>query len=386
MNVKKVLFLFIGWRMLLFLFLFLSIQKLQLQQYFIGGGMSAYVKNPYLWSWINFDGEHYLSIARDGYMPLTYFYFPLYPLFVRLVANILGGTFRIYAITGLVISHIAFFIGIIGLIKLTRLDYSIKITKQLIILLLLFPTSFYFISYYTEGLFFALVIWAFYFARKNIWVLAGILGGLSSATRVLGIALFPALIAEYFIAKRSLRIGRDFINLLLIPIGLLIYMLFLKIRTGDALEFFNNVGIFGQQRSANLIILPQVFYRYIFKILPNVNYNYFPAVFSTWMELIVGIIFAITVIWAIIISLNKIKGTKMHLGYTIFLIMGYLIPPLSGSFSSLPRYVLILFPGFMLISVFLLTLPRIIRTGTLIISGLSLAIATVFFSRGYWVA
>ncbi|MGB6882196.1 MAG: hypothetical protein WBD86_02760, partial [Microgenomates group bacterium] len=77
---KKFIFRsFVFWRVLLFLFLFLAIGIVPLQQNFLGGGLSSYLRSPYLWAWGNFDGEHYLSIAFKGYQPLTYFFFPVYP-------------------------------------------------------------------------------------------------------------------------------------------------------------------------------------------------------------------------------------------------------------------------------------------------------------------
>jgi hypothetical protein len=67
-------------------------------------------------------------------------------------------------------------------------------------------------------------------------------------------------------------------------------------------------------------------------------------------------------------------------------VAGYLIPTLSGSFSSLPRYVLVLFPGFILMAVWLSKKSRWLQTAVLLILFLALGIATALFARGYWVA
>ena len=274
----------------------------------------------------------------------------------------------------------AFFIGLLGIIRLIRLDFKKEIARITVILLLVFPTSFYFASFYTESLFFALAVWSFYFARKGNWVYSGLLGALATATRLVGIALIPGLIVEAWIQwkknKNSLNTG-TILGLILIPIGIFIYMYYLKVKTGDPLEFFHSVGIFGQQRSASLVLLPQVFYRYIFKILPNVNYYFFPVIFSTFIEFFSGVLF---------LALSVLSFYKLRFSYAVYLAAGYLIPTLSGSFSSFPRYVLVLFPAFILGALYLERYPKLVKIVAFSILLTLLGIATALFTRGYWVS
>ena len=372
--------IFVGWRISLFLFSLLAVNLIQNQSIFLGGGLHNYLSNPYFWGWLNFDGEHYLAIAQYGYRSLTYFYFPLFPILVRLVVFLYKSNTLILAIGGLLLNHLFLLIGLIGFWKLIKLDSTYDV-KTVILLLLLFPTSFFFASYYTEGIFFALSVWAFFFARKKIWWAAGLLGLMSTFTRLIGIALFPAMIAEYSFSGskkfRSVSINKNIIFLLLIPLGLFTYMLFVKYKTGDPFEFLHSVEIFGEQRSSNFVFLPQVFYRYIFKILPSLNYQYFPAVFFTGMEFFTGVLF---------LFLSILGLVKLRLSYAIFLILGYVIPTLSGSFSSLPRYVIVLFPAFILMGLYFHKMHKIEQIIIITIFFLSLAIATMLFIRGYWIA
>ncbi len=383
MNKKDFKFLFssfVFWRLILFIFLFLAISIVQLQEKFLGGNLEDYLRAPYLWAWVNFDGEHYLSIAYQGYLSLTHFYFPAYSLITKFIAGLFNQNFITIVISGLLVSNISFLVALIGLWKLIRLDYKKKIASLVILLLLVFPTSFYFGSFYTESLFLALVVWSFYFARKQKWLLAGILGAVLTATRVVGIALVPALIVEVWLQKRKnkkLGLLWPIVGILLVPLGLFAYMYYLKITTGDPLEFFHSVSIFGQQRSQSLILLPQVFYRYFFKVLPNLNYDYFPIVFTTFLEIVAAIVFLV---------LAVVSFFKLRLTYAFYLAVGYLIPTLSGSFSSLPRYVLILFPGFILMAIWLSKKSKWLQVTLLSILFLALGIATALFVRGYWVA
>lgn len=389
MTQKELLKYFFAWRVVLLLFLFLAIQIVPLQFDFLGGGISNYLQKPYLWAWADFDGVHYLRIAEKGYAEFLYFFFPLYPLLIRIVAPLFGGGTEAFLFSGLAISHLALFFGIVGLIKLLRLDYEKDLTGLVVLLILVFPTSFYFGSVYSESLFFLLSIWAFYFARKGRWIVAGLMGAFSSASRIVGVALFPAFIVEAITQMKRknthpfLPVVASFFTLF----GFFSYAVFLDEKVGDPLAFFHSLGrVFGEQRSEYLVILPRVFYRYIFKILPSLNYSYFPGVFTAWLEFLTGVIFVILSVLGLLASLGKLGKVKIAPSYAVYLFLGYLIPTFSGSFSSLPRYVLVIFPGFIILASYLIRLPPITRFVVVGISLILLSIATSLFTRGYWLA
>ena len=154
----------------------------------------------WMWSFANFDGVHYLTIAKQGYSAqFTQVFFPLYPLLIKFV-NLLF-PFLNPIIVSLLISNIFFLLCLIMLWKLLRLDYSIAGIKWMMLFLVFFPMSFFFGSLYTESLFLFLVFAAFYAARQKKWWLAGIFGGLASATRLVGIFLLPALLWEWHMYK-----------------------------------------------------------------------------------------------------------------------------------------------------------------------------------------
>ncbi|MFC1625149.1 glycosyltransferase family 39 protein [Patescibacteria group bacterium] len=377
---KFLLTSFLSWRILLFIFVFIGAVLLPLQTNHLGGGRENYVNNPLVWSFLNFDGEHFLSLARIGYQPLTYYFFPLYPILVRFSSKFFGGMQTDFAISGLLISNISFFIAILGLWKLVKLDFKKNIAINTILLLLLFPTSFYFGSFYSESLFLALVVWSFYFARKRKWLLASLLAGLSSATRLVGIVMLPSLLAEYYLKNKGKKKFFS-LNLFLIVLfsflGLIIYLIYLQKETGDFMIFINTVDVFGDQRSSNIIALPQVFYRYIFKILPNLSFSFMPGVYTAFLEFFVGLGF----LYLFLYSLEKLRFS-----YFIFLFGTYLIPTLSGSFSSLPRYVLISFPGFIILGKLMSKLPTFLKIIIFTLLLILLTITTALFSRGYWIS
>jgi Gpi18-like mannosyltransferase len=380
MKRKDLTFIFIAffvWRVITIVFAVLSPYFLTLQKDFLGGGFSNYIKAPWFWGWLNFDGEHYLSITQVGYLPLTYFYFPLYPLLVRIFSLPFHSSFHANVIVGLLLSNLLLIISLVGLWRLLSLDYPKKITQYTIALILLFPTSFYLGGYYTEALFLALAVWAFYFIRQKKWIVAGLLIGASTATRIIGLALIPALIFELYLSYKSRFPAKTLVAIILSFSGIALYMLYLNSTAGDPLAFFHNLSIFGAQRQSSLVLFPQVFYRYLFKVLPAINYNYFPVVFSTYLEFIAASIFLVLAIVAFL---------KLRTSYTLYLFFAYLISTLPGSFSSFSRYALVLFPGFILMSIYLIKAPRLLKA--VIFSGLfvALGIATMLFVRGYWIA
>jgi len=108
-------------------------------------------------AWANFDGVHYLTIISKGYFGTGSIqaFFPLYPYLVRLISSV--GINPL--IVGLVISTVSFWMAIVVLYKLVKLDYKEKVAMRSIVLLLFFPTAFFFTAFYTESWFFFFCYW-----------------------------------------------------------------------------------------------------------------------------------------------------------------------------------------------------------------------------------
>lgn len=377
MNLNKIIALVVSWRVILVFFAFLGVSLLPLQDHYLGGGLDRYLSNPYIWSCLNFDGEHYSSIAKFGYRPLEHFFFPVYPLSIRIISGLFVRNYLNIALVGLAISNISFLLAIIGLYKLVTLDYKKSIATLSIILLLLFPTSYVFGSFFTESLYLVLVVWAFYFARTKKWLFAGILGMIASATRITGIIMFVVLLAEFLTSRSGKQARFAWLPLLLVPFGIISYMIYLYIAEGNPFVFITAQSVFGPQRAGIFVPLPQVFYRYIFKVLPSLDYSYLPVVFSTWLEMLVATGF-------LILSLSSFL--KLRLSYSIYFFGSYLIPTFAGSFSSLPRYILTIFPAFILLALYIRRIHPILQVVIFLLLFISLGVATALFSRGYWVS
>lgn len=377
MKLKDLLWIlaaFTVWRIALFVFSYLGVIIFEHQALFLAGGLEEYLQNPLFWGWGNFDGEHYLSIAQNGYRPLLYFYFPLYPLLISIFAKstLLSSLLQ----TALITSHASFFVGLIGFWKLLSLDFHKGTIKTIIISLLVFPTSFYFAAAYTESLFFAIVVWSVYFARVKRWSYSGIVGAFSSAARIIGISLIPALLIEsYYLSAKRVRITAIFIGF--IAFGLIAYIYYLWLHTGNPLEFNYGSELFGEYRSQSPLFLPQIYYRYIFKIVPNLTWSYFPATFTTFLELFSGMLLTLAV---------AVGFFRLRISYWIYLVAGFVMPSMYNGFVSLPRYSLVLFPLFIFLGILLQRKNKYLKAIYYLISIVCLLFATALFTRGYWIS
>lgn len=380
--IKKIILLFLLWRIILFLPILIANQFIPYREgygytsinYFLGKSQS-FISNFLLSPWANFDGAYYLLIAEKGYTVNAGF-FPLFPLSIHFLASLFGNTLpfsEIQYFTALFLASIFFLISLIVFYKLVRLDYKNNIAIWSIVFILLFPTSFFFGAVYSESLFFLFLVLSFYFARKRSWLLASIFAMLLTATRFVGIAILLALIYEFYVSEKNL-IKTKVMSLLIVPLGIIGYSLYNLQKWGDAFYFIHAQGNFQNNREVeNIILFPQTIFRYIkiFLTVSPIQYEWFVALLE-----LVSFIFASLMIY---IAWKK----KVRLSYLIFSVIAFLIPVSTGTFSGLPRYILPIFPIFISLA---LVANKKFRFLYVIISTTLLALLLMLFSRGYFVA
>lgn len=375
----KIMLLFLSWRLVLIIVLLFSTNFVPLAQIdrFLGGGPKNFQISPEVFSWANFDGEHYLSIAIFGYKELEQAFFPVYPMLISFFAKpfspdlfsaLLNST-----IVGLLISNISFLMALLVIFKLISLDFSKKIAFFTIFLLLFFPTSFYFGSVYNESLFLLLSVSSFYFARKKGWLLSSMFGFIASATRVFGLLLLPALLVEAY--QQKAKFSKVF-WIILIPFGLILYMLYQYLTVGDPFAFYHLQERVGEQHQQGIVTLPQVYYRYI-RMLLTVDTT--SSIYQTIiLEFVTGILFFLLPVYGYF--------KKIRLSYLVYAMLGFLLPAIQGSFSSNPRYIIVLFPSFLAAALWFSSVDKALKIVVLFSLSLMLLLETALFLRGYWVA
>lgn len=342
----------------------------------------------FLTAFANFDGAHYLLIAKNGYTQYQQAFFPLYPLLIRWLSFIFLSN---YLLTALVISNVSFLLGLYifsRYLKLISPSFDKPASPaggfhpvSVILFLLIFPTSFFFGAVYTEGLFFLFFVATLYFLKKEKYGLTAICAFLASLTKLIGLFLIIFFVLK-FISNFKLKIKNFRLLIIIISplLGLFLYSLYLSKTTGDPFFFLNSQWAFGAHRSSNIIFLPQVYYRYLnIFFTAKFNFQYFIALFEF---LTFNFVFIFLVFGLIKNFRLKIKNYDI-IGLGLFSLVNLLLPTLTGTFSSIPRYALF-------------SLSFFIYLSQIKNSSIKLAIAIIFvifhiillgaFSQGYFIS
>ena len=122
-----------------------------------------------------------------------YRHWPLFPWLVRAVAVAV----RDYAAAAVVLSNLGYFAFALLLYALARLDFDHATALAAVLFASIHPGAYSLTAGFNESAFLALAAGAMLAARKEQWLLAGLLGGLGCATRVLGEILLLPLAYEY---------------------------------------------------------------------------------------------------------------------------------------------------------------------------------------------
>jgi Gpi18-like mannosyltransferase len=186
-----------------------------------GGGLLGRV----LSQWQRWDALWYQHIAQSGYQPGSgsLAFFPLYPLLSRALSLV---TFGNVVVAELVLSGSAFVAALWLLWRLTERELPSLMVHQegasqpvthgtavallSVLLLAFFPTAFFFLGPFTEGLFLLLALASMSCSRTGRHWQAGLFGFLAGLTRAQGIFLVLPLAYEHLRQRGSLSwlIGR----------------------------------------------------------------------------------------------------------------------------------------------------------------------------------
>jgi hypothetical protein len=147
--------------------------------------------------WSAWDAPHYLRLAEVGYQPAgtpgddPFFvvFFPGYPAAVA-VAHLLVPDL---VVAGLTVSFAATVAACYLLHRLVCSQTDESTADRAVLLLLAFPTAFFLFAPYTESLFLVGALGAVHAARTSRWWLAAAAGAVGSGTRIVGVAIAPAL-------------------------------------------------------------------------------------------------------------------------------------------------------------------------------------------------
>ena len=148
------------------------------------------------------DAVWFIHLADNGYdsTQITAF-FPFYPLLVSGLSVVTRST----VVAGVLLSLAAGCVAVVMLRKVAATCVAASAQRDAILLVSLYPLSFVFTSVYSDGPFLALALGAFYAGLRRRPLLAGALAALAVDTRIVGLALIPALAVMLWPRERSSR-------------------------------------------------------------------------------------------------------------------------------------------------------------------------------------
>ncbi|WP_243726551.1 hypothetical protein [Actinocrispum wychmicini] len=218
--------------------------------------MSAETHFPIGDALTSWDGQWYLGIAAGGYdtVPLNLgdafgqrsaetplAFFPGYPKLINYLAAPFGGGPGAQMFFAFAITVVAGVFCAYGLSRIGRnvSDGSYRVGFVLVALFSVAPMSIVLSMTYSEALFCALAAWALVGVLERKWIMAGLACAAAGLVRPTSMALVLAICVAALVAVIKRRDGwRPWMCGLIAPAGMLTYLAWVGVRTGDALGYF----------------------------------------------------------------------------------------------------------------------------------------------------
>jgi hypothetical protein len=271
------------------------------------------------------DAQPYLIISESGYQADSRLaaFFPLWPFCIWLFSYLTAGH---HLLSGIILANIVSVFALLALHEYVSAEKGLRFADRTLLLLLAFPGSLFLMFPYSEALFLLLTVSFFHQLTKSNYFITGILGFLAALTRPVGVLLIIPC------ALRLLR-DRKFSALPSIALPLLGYLSYLAIMyfyTGDALRGFRAQEEFFSSASLSKI----------FDIVGFIKSLYGP----TQVHGFIGSV--IDRIWFLLFCASLPFIWKMNKEWFSYSLLMGLVPAMTLSFVSFTRYVMVIFPVF----------------------------------------
>lgn len=346
--------------------------------YFPARSVSAnwciFPRNLFIEGWARWDSGWYLGIINDGYTNIANsegqrdtVFFPLYPAVVRLLKLIIPND----VICGLIVSNVAFLAALIILYRLVISRLGIDIAKRCIILISVYPFSFFFRAMYTESIFLLLVLTAFYFGEKQKWLIASLFSAASGASRITGFLTIAGLIMLY-IEKQGFdwrKVKHEIHWIIVGAAGPVSFMAFLAIKFGEPFAFAKNHLVPG--RITESILEGSVSNFDAFLSATTLTTKFYPLLNLFYICLV-----------PCTIVLLLFTYTKIGVAYSVWGFLSVIVS--SFGWRSMGRYAVVIFPLF--ISAAIVLKKEIWFKTAVYLSIVLLTFFTLLFTHAYWVA
>ncbi len=303
----------------------------------------------FLSPWERWDAVWYQQIVTHGYSASdgTAQFHPLYPWLATPLAWLgISPTLSLLIITSLAGIALYYFFR-----KFASYDLTTKDATFAIMLFALAPPAFILFAPYSEALFLLAAVLCLVFLRKKSWWLAGLMAGLATLTRQQGILLAVPIAWELWEnADREfpkfIQQWRNWFSLILVPVGLLIWLLYRAFLLNDIHTRMTNLQdflySFAISPSATKVVPEQQFvwpwqaiYLGFQKLLTKPDID-------IWVNIIIALAFLVIL---------AVSWVKMRMSYRLYSLAITLISfsYFTGSvhpYMGLPRHLFLAFPVF----------------------------------------
>jgi hypothetical protein len=316
------------------------------------------------------DASNYVSIAKNGYLTtgdeaFYIVFFPLYPLLIRAFT----WDFAYLNLTALIVANVCSFIAALYLYKLAKLEFGGGAAVKAVLFLSVFPTAYFLSAPYTEGLFFALIIACFYYARLGKWAVAGSLSFFASLTRLAGLVLLPALLVEYYhqVGWNPKKTRLDVVFVYAALAGFLIYLAINNTVTGDPFTFMSIEASHWNNRFDPISGLQAAWWWATNRPpMDGITIGAAPIAFAVF-----GLVMIIVAVWK-----------RLRPSYITYMFMAWGVAVSTSWWISVPRYIMAMFPMFLVLAT--LTKRKAVNAAIVAFSVAWLCLFTVLFAMGWW--
>jgi hypothetical protein len=364
------------------------------------GGLAYWIVEPLR----NWDGLWYRLIALEGYaggaQSAKAAFWPLFPWTMQGGSLLTGWTVET---VGYLVTNLSFLGALLVIYRLVTLDYSDPAdARRTLWALALFPTAFFFSAVYTESLFLLLSAGALYLWRRDLIWVAGLVGIAAALTRSAGVFLILPFLALLWDRYRTDWRGYfpGIIPALFPAFGPAIFAAVLYREQGnwnafiDVQEQWNRYSALPWETlncAVNICFRlggepDGISFGWWQQLVQNPSWETITS--QEWRAAVANSDVLELVVTVLFLALAVIGLKFLPVYQTVWVLPGLLIPLLQPSevhaLMSMPRFVLVLFPLFIVLG--WLVRPRAIAIPWYAVSVTLLVLLTAQFALWYWVS
>ena len=345
------------------------------------------------------DGKRYASIVDDGYSyrPGDFSnvaFFPLYPAIAQIVVRGTGADSRLALFLVAQFFLALAFVALHAYIRIRFPKAPDSFARWLLLVVALFPTTFFFRMAYSESLFLLLLILVLLTLEVRApLIVTAFFVGCATATRPVGVALIPVLLLG--IGRRS-ESWKQFFgrSLVLLPVacsGLAAFIFYQWYALDDPFAFVRaqktwqaHPDVSWSEKARALLFLEPIWGSVLSSSRHCDTADMAFGIAAFGASALNAALFVMGV-FLIVFGGCKRWLTKAELVASAgLLFIPYLLRGYDSCFLSFARFTAVVFPIYIPLTMVVCRLPQLAKIGLLIVSGCLMTIVCALFAAGYY--